>query len=100
MGERVLEDDGYPPAVEVAPAFGRHVHDVLAAIADASRDDFARRRVDQPHDGAGADRFARAAFAENNERFAFVDMEAYAVRRPEAPVSGEEVDCQILDGED
>ena len=45
------------------------VSEVAALEEHLAGDDLARRGVDQPHDGAGADALARAAFAQDAQGF-------------------------------
>src|SRR5690606_2864044 len=76
MRQRVLEDHGDLAAIDLAPAAGRHVEKVLAAIVDGTGGDAARRTSDQVHDSGGRHGLARAAFAQDGKGFAPVEMEA------------------------
>jgi hypothetical protein len=55
----------------------------------AAKQYFARRRLDQPKHAAAGGRLSAARFADETERFSFVDGEAHVVHRANDAGSGE-----------
>ena len=95
---RLLEDHRNVVAADRAHlAFGQ-LQQILALEADRARD-LARGLGDQPHQRHRSDRFSAAGFADDGQRFTFVDMKGDAVDRPVDTLGGTEMSLQIFDFE-
>src|SRR4029077_9175550 len=94
-GHRLLEDHRDLLAAGLSHRFGRDVEQVDAAITNLARGDVARRLADQPHDAERGDAFAAAGFADHAERFARVDVKAYAIDGADHTPIGQEVRRKI-----
>ena len=83
--ERVLKDIGDPVTADLAQAMVRQAHKILAAEVDRSALDHARGRGDQPQDRQRRDGLTRAAFADDAQALAFVQVQVDLPDRAQLP---------------
>ncbi len=96
-GHRLLEHHADLAAAHLAHLVVGKLHQVAAVEHNLARDDAPRRARDQPQDGQRADRFARAALADDGDCFSRIDRIGDAVDRAHDPGAGAKLGTQVAD---
>ena len=97
MRQRVLEDHRDAPAVDVAALRPAHRQQIMALEENAAAGDVAGRAVDDVHDGRRGHALAGAAFAEDRQCLAGIEMEVDAAHRLDDALCGVELDAEVQD---
>lgn len=97
IGERILEDHRNPAAVDASAGFRIQTREFDAIEVAGACDDIGRWAVEEVHHRARADALSRAAFTENDEGLAAINVEGDVVDRPYWLFIREEIDRQALD---
>src|SRR5476649_2873638 len=95
-GHRLLEDHADAVAAQQAHLRRCQREEIAALEGDAAARDLQRRRQ-QPHDRAGGDRFARAAFAHDAQDLAGLEIEADVLDRVRAVRALGQRDAEVAD---
>ena len=98
-GHRLLENHRDPVAADSLHLGLREFQQILAFEQDFPGRDPPGGLRDEAHQGQGGDRFARARFADDRQRFAGFEIERHPIDRGEHTAIGPEGGGQALDGE-
>ena len=99
-GERILQDQADAAAADAAQRALIGRQQILAEEVGAAGDDARRRYAQQTQHGEHRDGFPRAAFADDCENLALVDVEGDIVHHAQRAMTALEGDGQVFDGEE